>query len=95
MTKNNEFEDEEYYIINLEQISNEDSLLFWKPNESGYTANITEAGIYSKERAEEINKHYRDIAFTKTQLYSLGVKEVKLLRFNLDNLREMKKQLKE
>lgn len=94
MTKNNEYEDTAYYIICLERSSNEDSLLFWKPGSAGYTSDIHEAGTFSKEEADNINKNERDIALTKTELFALGAKNHMIVRFNLDDLKEVKCSLK-
>lgn len=44
----------EYILIDLERSMIFRKLMFWKPNEFGYTNIILEAGLYSKERANEI-----------------------------------------
>lgn len=37
-----------FYIIDTERSSNWGSVCFWKPNSSGYTDHINEAGVYSR-----------------------------------------------
>lgn len=44
--------DEKYYISCTEE--NGDLLLLWKPQRSGYTVYIDQAGLYSREESEAI-----------------------------------------
>ena len=60
-----------YYVICLEQKSSEGTLLFWKPESRGYTSSLEDAGLYSKDFADHINKKGRDIALTKKQLQEM------------------------
>lgn len=45
-----------YYIRNLEREGSSNLAVWWKPNRHGYTTDLSEAGYYSKEQAEEITK---------------------------------------
>lgn len=63
---------EKYYIICLEQKSNEGTLLFWRPGSAGYTSSLDEAGLFNDERANNINKGGRDIALTREQLSKIS-----------------------
>ncbi len=42
-----------YIFVCPDQLSQEKSLLFWKPESKGYTSDIEEAGLYTKEEAEQ------------------------------------------
>jgi len=58
----------EYVIICIDQLSNENSFLFWKPESKGYTCDINKAGVWS-----EIPKDWkmRDIVIEKKKLLEL------------------------
>jgi len=60
--------DKEYVIICTDQISNENSFLFWKPDARGYTCDINKAGTWS-----EIPKDWkmRDLVIEKKKLLEL------------------------
>jgi hypothetical protein len=47
-----------YYVLSLSRKNNE-ALVWWKPDNSGYTINLAEAGKYSHEQVES-NKPYYD-----------------------------------
>ena len=44
-----------HFILSLEH-SRGDRLTWWRPNESGYCYDLSVAGLYSAERAQEIEK---------------------------------------
>lgn len=46
-----------YYLLDLERTLTSYVPCFWKQNRYGYTYKIEQAGIFSKELAEEIVKH--------------------------------------
>jgi len=56
-------EEKEYVIICTDQLSNENSFLFWKPGARGYTSDINKAGIWNK-----IPKNMKDIVIEKKKL---------------------------
>jgi len=85
---------EKYYIICLEQKSNEGTLLFWKPGSAGYTSSLDEAGLFNGEQANDINKRGRDIALTRKQICQLpSVKVYVVVDYPLNELMGMKKEL--
>lgn len=55
--------EKEYVIICTDQLSNENSFLFWKPGARGYTCDINKAGIWTT-----IPKNMKDIVIEKKKL---------------------------
>ena len=54
---NEQLEQEQlFYIQCTEEFGREGSVLWWKPNSRGYTLELNEAGLYTKEQAESICK---------------------------------------
>ncbi len=45
-----------YFIRNLEREGGSNVVVWWKPNERGYTSDLSEAGFYTKEQATRITK---------------------------------------
>lgn len=56
----------EYVIICIDQLSNEHSFLFWKPEGKGYTSDLTKAGIWNK-----IPSPMRDVVIEKKKLLEM------------------------
>lgn len=56
----------EYVIICIDQLSNENSFLFWKPEGKGYTCDIDKAGIWNF-----IPKSMRDVVIEKKKLLEM------------------------
>lgn len=55
----------EYYLLSLRHASKKDfALLFWGPNDCGYTYNIDDAGVYT-EGDLEVGKEYYNNTYTK------------------------------
>ena len=67
-----------YYIVNLCE-GDESRALFWKPDRRGYTHNVDEAGLYTKEVADAINiNRASDIPIEKYLVDSLSQRCVPL-----------------
>lgn len=66
-----------YIIINPEQ-STERTVVFWRPNNAGYTTCPFAAGIYTKEQIEESPNYYNNgfksiaIPLTDSDLNEIG-----------------------
>lgn len=45
-----------YYLLDLERTIKSDIAHYWKPNRHGYTINLDDAGLYTKEEALTIVK---------------------------------------
>lgn len=56
----------DYVIICIDQLSNEHSFLFWKPEGKGYTSDINKAGIW-----HEIPSPMRDVVIEKKKLLEM------------------------
>lgn len=47
---------EKYYLLDLERTIKSGVAHYWRANKQGYTSNLSEAGLYSKEIAFKIEK---------------------------------------
>ena len=61
---------DDYYIICMKEQSREGTALFWKPESKGYTSDVNQAGLFTKEFAERIetNTHKENVAIPKEKL---------------------------
>ncbi len=50
----------EYFVISLRWTVGKDLITFWRPNNSGYTVNIDQAGHYSQEAIINNPTYYDD-----------------------------------
>ena len=86
---------QEYYIICLDSLSFQRSLLFWRDNAQGYTPNIEKAGLFSEKYAKDINEAGHDLALSKEELFKIkGTNIMKIMECSLIELKIMKKNLK-
>ncbi len=61
-------EQEQYYIQDSSYYAG-DHMLWWKPNGAGYTTDISQAGLFSKERVISQNQtRHTDIPWSKTYI---------------------------
>ncbi len=65
-------EEKDHYIICLEEMSREGTALFWKTEGRGYTSDVNQAGLFTKEAAEstEVRTHKENVAVHKDKLIS-------------------------
>lgn len=65
----------EYYLVENEQKSWENGLLFWKPNSKGYTGDLRQAGLYSEKESfnTEKNSHGETVRVSKEEMEKKGV----------------------
>lgn len=49
-----------FYIVSLKHSGNRDWLLFWRPNDQGYTSFLEAAGRYSLEDVEKNARYYNN-----------------------------------
>lgn len=85
---------EKYYIICLEEKSREGTLLFWKDKGKGYTSDISEAGLFSWESANNVNIKGRDIALTRKELEAvLFIKIYSVADCSLNELIQLKQKI--
>ena len=54
----------EYYVLSLRWTVGEDYITFWRPNNSGYTTDINQAGRYSQEAIINNPTYYDDCKTT-------------------------------
>ena len=84
-----------YLIVCTEYRYVDGSLLFWRPDSAGYTANLDEAGKFNAERAKEMNEKGRDIALTEEELLDLPeFKKKTIVAGPLDFLQLLKQKKK-
>lgn len=80
----------ERYIIKSIKWSTKDRVLYWGPNQNGYTDMIAEAGIYTKEEADKIvrlsgnsKKSVEPLLLTES-LIKKGERQCKVVHRNLE-----------
>lgn len=54
-----------YYILAKDRGYIGNQLIFWGPNNSGYTANLNRAGVYTQEQIDANPKYYNNGKETK------------------------------
>ncbi|MEN6567172.1 MAG: hypothetical protein ABFC57_12830 [Veillonellales bacterium] len=55
----------EYYILSLKWSKHQDEFCWWGPNNCGYTSNLKQAGLYTKEQIESDKNYYDNGETTK------------------------------
>ena len=50
----------EYLILSLKHTPWKGRLVWWRPDDSGYTTNLLEAGRYAEEKVKEIESYYNN-----------------------------------
>jgi hypothetical protein len=84
-----------YVILSLNH-SDKDSLCFWRPDNSGYTTNPWQAGIYTEEQVKGDPEYYNDgyntiaICINNSSLTVSGVK----ISADWNKVKEYRKQNK-
>lgn len=71
---------ESYYLMDLERTLTSGVPCFWKGNKHGYTYNLQQAGIFSKDIADEIVKHdidKRTVAISISTVFEILGKDMK------------------
>lgn len=47
-----------YYLLSLKWSKREDLYVWWGPNDSGYTTDINQAGVYTEEQINSRKNYY-------------------------------------
>jgi hypothetical protein len=47
-----------YYLLSLKHSKNKNEYVWWQADDSGYTTDINQAGIYSEERINSRKRYY-------------------------------------
>ncbi|RKD20977.1 hypothetical protein BEP19_14940 [Ammoniphilus oxalaticus] len=51
-------QEREYFLLAIDKTAYSNFLVWWGPNDSGYTTNIEQAGIYTEERINSDRSYY-------------------------------------